>query len=220
MNDEPGATIGRWPSDRVDGLIVDTLRTQAIELGSCLDVGCGRNPIKAWFDKIATGSAPHYLGVDSDRSILDDLAAMGVDAIHPSDMAADASSDLVIAKEVLEHLPTDETTGFLEFCASHTGKLFVLTTPNFEYWPNLKAEDRRLRWVPDHFRDYKPKSADPHHHKQAVTPARLDADLRRAFPEPVWDVRVFRAWPWQIRDQARDREWTLWFKIFAVAVRV
>jgi hypothetical protein len=129
--------------------------------------------------------------------------------------------DLSMALETIEHLRPEETIGFLNFCARITEKLFVLTTPNFEYWRNMKATEdyKECRWHPDHFRYFKPNSDDPHDHKQEMTPRILESCIRQSEFSSGWDVRIFRAWPWRLVDQARDVSFQMHFKLFLSAYR-
>lgn len=216
---DPAAAVQDFPvygADRVEPLVVDWLRASGAGLESCLDVGCGRNPVNGWFCKVAASPDARFVAADSDPDILAELAGRGLESIDPLATDPAPRCDLVVAKEVIEHLRPEDTSDFLAFCARSTIKVFALTTPNFEYWPKLRAADRELRFVPDHFPAFNPRSSNPHMHKQEMTPAGLQRDLEVAFPSPAWDVRVFRAWPWTLRDEARGRDFPVTFKIFAL----
>jgi hypothetical protein len=219
MPDEAEDSIAEFEQHNIEALVVRTIKELRIELGSCLDVGCGKRPVREWFLRIARGPDCRFLATEVDPEIIEVLRAQGVTVVNPSNTELDLTSDLVLAKEVIEHVDPAESEEFLAFCARHTAKLFALTTPNFEYWPRLKAVDPELRWVPDHFGDFKPTSKDPHDHRQEMTPEVLVRQFSKAFPSDRWRWRVYRAWPWRISDVARKREWTLYFKVFAIAWR-
>ena len=100
--------------------------------------------------------------------------------------------------------------------------MFAMTTPNFEYWDRFRAIDdyQKCRWIPDHARDFKPGSPNPHAHQQEMTPSNLHGYMTEVFPANEWAVSVFRAWPWEISDLARGRSFKMFFKLFALARRL
>lgn len=214
--------IDSFSGYRIEPVIDALVKRSNLQLASCLDVGCGTRPMKSWFHKFSKASMPSYIGVETDEQILAHLAQQGVDAINPFTTKRDLSSDLVLAMEVIEHIKPADSASFFEFCAQNTKKVFALTTPNFEYWQNLKAtgDTTGCRWVPDHFKDFRPNSNNSHHHKQEMTPELVLSYLSVAFPKPNWEYRVFRAWPWSIADLAQNKNWSLYFKIFGLAWRV
>ena len=100
--------------------------------------------------------------------------------------------------------------------------MFALTTPIFEYWDHFRAvsEFRECRRIPDHARDLKPGSPNPHAHQQEMTPNNIHEYMTGAFPASEWQVSTYRAWPWEINDLARGRSFKMFFKIFALARRL
>ncbi|MCU0542125.1 MAG: hypothetical protein MUE44_08015 [Oscillatoriaceae cyanobacterium Prado104] len=214
--------IDAFSGYRIEPLISTIAKQTNFKLASCLDVGCGSRPMKSWFEKFSAADRPTYIGAETDEEILAYLAKQGVEAVNPFTTKRDLASDFVLAMEVIEHIKPADSASFFEFCARNTKKMFALTTPNFEYWQNLKAtgDTTGCRWVPDHFKDFRPNSTNSHHHKQEMTPELVLSYLSVAFPKPNWEYRVFRAWPWSISDLAQDKNWTLYFKIFAFAWRV
>ena len=120
-----------------------------------LEVGC----FSGYGEKILASSAGEVIACDND---LDALASAGsnIDAGDLRFLAADAvqlpfpdeSFEVVIAFQILEHLPPDRVRGFLREVKRITGKggLLLLTTPN-----------RSLRLLPfqrsfnrEHYREY------------------------------------------------------------------
>ena len=203
---------------RIHGVLRDFARDRDLWFDSCLDVGCGRSRYDQWFARFERSrEGGRYTGVESDRLIIEELTAEGVD-VRDADDPGDCVSDLSLCVEVIEHLLPDETPDFLRFVAQNTRKLMALTTPNFEYWNGVRPipEYRECRWIPDHLPTFDPRGG-PHHHKQAMTPANLHAYLVEAFPPPDWEVTVLRAWPWRLHDEVTDRAFHLYFKLFALA---
>ena len=212
--------FGLFHGHRVRVLVSVVAQQQGFEFRSCLDIGCGRRPLHKWFERFSGIPNPRFIGAEVDEGILEELWSQGIDAVNPLATGRDISCDLAVALEVIEHLTPTETLGFLNFCARNARKMFAMTTSNFEYWPGLRAADKELRWAPDHFRDFRPLSTKPHHHKQEMTREILSGYFKEFFPQPAWDWRIFRAWPWKITDEARGRTWTVYFKLFGIAWRL
>lgn len=195
------------------------IRKRGQPLSSCLEIGCGRDPVVDWFCSLTNQPRDSYTAVDTDAEIVSELRKKSINAIGYDEVKMDQKADLVIAKEVIEHNTVEQTKEFLSFCKAKTGQMFALTTPNFEYWPGLKPSDRHLRFTPDHFRIFSPDRKNPHYHKQEMTPESLNLQLLRTFHEKYWEIRVIRAWPWVLTDCARVATWEIYFKIFALVVR-
>lgn len=213
--------VGRLAERQIHNVVSEFSRARELTFESCLDVGCGRSRYDRWFERMPARLPPgRYIGLETDPKIIDELQREGVDARHALDDPGKCDSDLVLCVEVIEHLLADETPDFLNFVAQNTIKLMALTTPNFEYWHDLrqKPEYRECRWVPDHF-SYFNLSGGPHAHKQAMTPQNLCAYFTQAFPAPEWEFRVFRAWPWRLEDQVTDEVFNLYFKLFGLVWR-
>ena len=187
---------------------------------SLADVGSSNRPAVEWFRQWQLSEEPHdYTAIDVDDSKLSELRARG---LKTSNSLEDIDQhDLTIAKEVIEHIPADDSIEFLIKCEAKTGILFGLTTPNFEYWKNKRpaGEYKEMRFVPDHMKALKPGSANPHHHQQEMTKDSLTNYMQAAFPAPKWETFVYRAWPWNLQDLARGSEYKIYFKLMAIARR-
>lgn len=213
--------VGSLRERTIHALVRDVAREHDIWFDSCLDIGCGRSRYDKWFERFERNTRMgHYIGLESDPLIMEELQADGVDVRHAPGEHGDYGSDLTLALEVIEHILPDDTPEFMQFIAENTRKCLVLTTPNFEYWNGDKPrpEYRECRWIPDHMPIFKP-AGGPHHHKQAMTPENLREYLGEAFSAPEWETRVFRAWPWRLEDQVTGQAFELYFKLFAVARR-
>jgi len=213
--------VGELRERRIHSFVRDLARNEDLWLDSCLDVGCGRSRYDQWFERFERNRrAGHYIGLETDPMIMEELRTEGVDVRHALDGPGYCVSDLTLALEVIEHVLPEDTPAFMKFIAENTRKLLVLTTPNFEYWNGNRPrpEYRECRWIPDHMPTFNP-TGGPHHHKQAMTPETLRNYFVGAFPAPEWKTRVFRAWPWRIEDQVSGEAWELYFKLFAVAWR-
>jgi hypothetical protein len=204
---------------KIQPLIQSHAVAENVNFASCLDVGSNIRHQASWFGKFSRSIEPkQYIAADIDEPILKQLKELGIDAVNPLTSDRNLNSDLVMALEVVEHLEEKNNHDFFSFLQKNTKKMLACTTPNFEYWENLKPlEDyKELRWVPDHFKDFKPSSADPHTHKQAFTPESLLLTLEKYFNSEEWKISVYRAWPWEIKDCSRDRSYKVFFKIFAI----
>lgn len=212
---EPGFLAER----RIHPLLAAFARERDVFFDSCLDVGCGRSRYDQWFERFdRSREGSRYIGLETDPQIISELVGAGVDVRNALEGPGECRSDLVLCIEVIEHLTPAETPAFMEFVAANTQKVMALTTPNFEYWDNLRQrpEYRECRWIPDHFPFFK-IDGGPHHHKQAMTPQTLKAYLDAAFPAREWETRVYRAWPWRLEDQVTGEAFEMCFKLFALA---
>ncbi len=185
-------------------------------INSCLDIGCGINPTLNWFKKVFNST--NFLCVEPDLEIFKRLKDLNIKCIKDLNETNELF-DLVIAKEVFEHINKEDCISFLKKCKKQTNKIFAMTVPNFENWnENLKSVDIELRFVPDHFSFFKPTSQNFHDHKLYLTPEILENYLKQVFNDE-WDIQIFRAWPWEIKDMARIRKFNLYFKIFAIIIK-
>lgn len=188
---------------------------------SLLDIGSSDRPLNGWFCRYGRAIDPRrYLALEIDPVMVARLQAKGLE-VATSFQKVSRPSELTLALEVLEHIKPEDSVSFLSQCAGLTGKLFGLTTPNFEYWNRFRAkpEYKECRWIPDHAPGLRPGSANPHDHQQEMTPENLSSYMQQAFPPETWDVQVMRAWPWELKDVARGTVFQLYFKLFAVAIR-
>lgn len=200
---------------KIQGLIAEIAEENRIKFESCLDVGCGLKPAITWFRSLAGANAVHTC-TESDPEMVGTLLQRGVDVVDPFNTDRDLTRDLVLAKEVAEHITREDSPDFFRFCAKNSRKMFAMTTPNFEYWLRKKPNDKEMKFMPSHMLHFDPASKNPHNHKQIMTPQSVHNYLTNAF-DRSWEIRVYRAWPWKIRDIARGKEWNLHFKIFAMA---
>lgn len=207
---------------RVIPLVDRAAERSGMTFESVLDVGSSDRPIVDWFLKHKRSREPRrYAAVEIDPVKIAALQTRGLAVI--TDMATIREPfDLTIAMEVIEHIRPEDSVAFLKQCSAATNKLFALTTPNFEYWTRFRArgEMRECRWIPDHAPDFKPGSSNPHAHQQEMTPENLSAYMAEAFPADSWNFTIYRAWPWQLSDVARNKSFKLFFKLFAVAERL
>lgn len=166
-----------------------------------------------------------YVALDTDQLIVDELRLAGLDCRNPLiDPIPDQRFDLVLALEVLEHLPPEDAPGFLATLRERTGSVLALTCPNFEGFSDGKPDidQRACRWVPDHLLNFGSRGRrgnDPHQHRFAVTAPALRDLFDEVFPEPEWGTRIYRAWPWDLTDRSTGETFERWFKLFALAWR-
>ena len=197
------------------------LRERNIKLGSCLDVGCGMNPVDEWFRKHAGSPDAPYTAMDAHPSVKEGLKSRGIQVITPWDMPVNFQSDLVLAAEVIEHVKREDIPTFVSSLNKWTGKVLALTCPNFaDFDVNSKlAKNKELRFVPDHLPGFDAQSNDPSFHKTDTAPGMLLEYLQKGFPTPEWTVTVYKAWPWLLSDIPAGRSFLVYFKLFALIWR-
>ncbi len=200
-------------------LLAETARANGLSFSSCLDIGCGLNPLIDWFRSSGiTTDGARYFATDAHDDVLARLQQRGVHAVKPQDLPNDFTADLVIAQEVLEHIPPADVQAFVSNLRDRANSMVALTCPNFELFDTTshRATEPELRFVPDHLRNFDPKSTHPYMHKLATTPDMVGGLLTGIFG-PDWTVRVFRAWPWRLEDIPAERTFQVYFKVFALA---
>ncbi|WP_157069686.1 hypothetical protein [Sandaracinus amylolyticus] len=201
-------------------LVRDHCVAHELRFDSCLDIGCGRTRLDKWVGKSELFDAPRrYVGLELDDAIRSALIAEDVDVRHPfSPEGKSAEGDIGVALEIVEHLEAADTIPFLSEYLRRTHKLFVLSTPNCEYWTGRRAAVgyEHLRFLPDHYPDQLASRSSPHSHKQAFTPETLADAIASSLPGSHWRYRVYRAWPWTITDMTRPVTYPLYFKLFAL----
>ena len=135
----------------------------------------------------------------------------GINVMTPSEVPESFESDLVLAQEVIEHIPPAEVEAFVMQLRKWTRKVLALTCPDFTGCDTVRKLniDSDNRYVPDHLKNFHPDSKDPYMHKFAVTPELLLPLLQRAFPAPDWTVCVHRAWPWLLTDIPSGRSYVV-----------
>lgn len=215
-----GVPVHHTKADRIFPLIKHYGEERDLSFESLLDVGAGTRTLNSWFERFPLTRQPaSYAAAESDPKIVDILKERSLETIDP--FKEDRPSDLVVAMEVLEHITLEDAPGFMDFCARNTKKMFAMTCPNFEGWRNLKPieEMKECRYIPDHFRYFDPKSSNPHVHKQETTPKSVYDQIAGSFDPSLWDIKVYRAWPWSLTDLSRSTVFQVYFKVFAVAVR-
>lgn len=216
-----GTIIQNVEDRQVFQLLSLEAKLRGVSFRSCLDVGCGMNPVEGWFRSyVGLTDAPYY-AIDVRPEVKEALKLRNIKVWHPDEVSNDFSVDLVIAQEVIEHiLPND----IPEFCSSLRGwtqKALALTCPNFVGFDPTRhcAIEPELRFVPDHLKNFNSQSSDPNIHKTATTAELIQDVLTRTFPDPDWSVNVYRAWPWLLADIPAKKSFFIYFKVFAIVWR-
>ncbi len=202
-------------------LLADTARANGLSFSSCLDIGCGLNPLIDWFRSSGiTTEGARYFATDAHDDVLARLQQRGVHATKPDELPKDFTADLVIAQEVLEHVPPQDVADFVANLRDRANMMVALTCPNFEMFDPVshRAIEPELRFVPDHLRNFDPRSNHPYMHKLATTPDMVGNLLAATFGSD-WTLQVFRAWPWRLEDIPAERAFRVYFKTFALAWR-
>lgn len=199
-------------------LLQNGILARKLKLESCLDVGCGMNPVDDWFHAYAVNPAARYHAIDVHPDVKRVLSGKGINVMSPAEVPADFQADLVLAQEVIEHIPPQQVDEFVMQLRKWTRKVMALSCPDFSGLDTVKklSIDRDIRYVPDHLKNFYPDSKDPYMHKFAVTPDLLLPVLQRAFPQPEWSVSVYQAWPWLLTDIPSGKSKLVYSKIFAV----
>lgn len=220
--DKLSVEVSYFQGNSITSVIDRIAQANGLRFSSILDVGSSDRPVVEWFRKYKRSKEPRrYTALEIDHVKVEVLRSRNLEVVTDFEAVERGAYDLTLAKEVIEHIKPEDTVDFLKGCESSTASLFALTTPNFEYWRRFRAlsDYQECRWIPDHAIDLKPGSANPHHHQQEMTPSVLATYMCEAFSIARWDITIYRAWPWEIRDVSRDRTFSLYFKLFATAVR-
>lgn len=195
--------IGRCRESKLVAFITRFADERDIYFDSLLDVGFGGKPLDQWFANYRRGEAPRrYVGIDTDVAAVDKAKERGALAYRGFNAPFDLRSDLVVAADVLEHLSPAGASALLRSCAANTGKMFALSTTNAGFWrkSGVNPEHAWLKWVPDSvIRCYR-DAEDPARIKSTVDAAGVLSLMREAFDAASWEVLVFEAWPWELRD--------------------
>jgi SAM-dependent methyltransferase len=126
---------GFRPTGRLTQPIHELLELHVTSSSDCLDVGCGDGRTSGLWLREHAGS---YVGVDVSATAVQQAAALGLDARLIDDAAdlpfGDASFDVVLCLEVLEHLfaPHDAAREMLRVL--RPGGALLATVPNAAYW--------------------------------------------------------------------------------------
>jgi hypothetical protein len=187
---------------------------------SLLDVGCGLRPLNRWFARYARSEAPRrYIGLDKDDTAVQSLKAQGVLGLPSFNADFPLASDLVIAADVLEYLNPSSTAPFLKKCASLTCKMFALSTPNARHWTRrgMKKEHGWVKWLPDSAIQCFAESESARI-RNLTDADQIAALMLEAFDAEKFDIAVYEAWPWEIRDLAGGESECFHLKTFAVAI--
>lgn len=191
---------------------------------SVADIGCFNRPIYGFVENLK--DEVDYLGVDEDPVALEYLESVGLAGTDAAGYNKGPSFDYTFGLEVIEHIPHEDSIGFLTSLRNKTNKAFFLTTPNFEGWDDkgFSQVSRRpdlaeLRYIPDHLRSFNPKSSNPHHHKQIMTAQDVERQLAEVLSAEEWDWEVVKAWPWALTDLATGNVFIHYFKLHIFAWR-
>ena len=217
----PVGHLFEYDNKRAEPLARWLFRATGHPVNSVADVGCGTRPLYPWVQKMNADGNLSYFGVDVDPAAIAKLEEMGLECISPQD-AASRTAEVVLAYEVIEHIPEGENDAFWGFLRAITGDILVLTTPNFEGFVNGTTPEparAEMRYVPDHFKDWSPRSTDPHAHKVAFTATSLSDRIQSTFDPAEWDWLVYRAWRWSIIDHATQTVHQHHFKLHSVVWR-
>ena len=218
---KPGGHLFEYDNKRAEPLARWLFQMANHPVNSVADIGCGTRPMYPWIQKMNEDGNLDYFGVDVDPAAKAKLTEMGLECLHP-DEAAKRTAEVVLAYEVIEHIPEADTDEFWGFLKAVTKDILVMTTPNFEGFKNgiyPTEEFAEMRYVPDHFKDWSPTSPDPHAHKVAFTAQSLSDQIRSVFDPKEWDWLVYRAWRWSIIDHSTQTVHQHHFKLHSVVWR-
>jgi hypothetical protein len=215
-------TIGVCTSEVLTDLVQETAERYALYFDSLLEVGCGGRPLESWFSRYARTECPaRYVAVDADPKVLDKLQASRVMAFPGLKLPFDATSDLVVAANVIECIKPDRAKRFVEECAAATGKMFALSTVNAEGWnrAGVASDHRGLGWVPESIVQCYRDADDPNRTRHLLNAGMIAKLFESVFPDPDWIVDIRRTGAVEITDIARGKSWRMYSKVLAVAVR-
>ncbi len=202
-------------------LIQQTVEDHDLYLDSLLDVGFGSRPLDQWFMRQRRAEAPRrYVGIDNDPKAVEAAVGRGVMAFSGFNAPFDLASDMVVAADVIEYIAPSSAMSLLKKCASLTTKIFALSTLNARHWSRtgVKRDFNRLRFLPDSvLQCYRPDE-DPARIRNVIDAERVAVMMHEAFDDTEWDIEVYEAWPWEIRDLSGDAEFRCYLKTFAIAV--
>ncbi|MCW5733910.1 MAG: class I SAM-dependent methyltransferase [Enhydrobacter sp.] len=206
---------------RLIDLVTQIAEQRDLYFDSLLEMGFGRRPLDQWFRRFKRSEVPRrYIGVDPDAAAVEALASRGEMAFAKVHSGFDMTSDLVIAADVLEYLTPSAAESFVKRCASLTSKMFALATLNAEHWnrKGIRNDFRWVRWVPDSVYECFPYDNRPGAiHNPVSAPQVLDL-LRAAFDPSKWDLAVYEAHPWEIRELTTGNTARFSLKTFAFAI--
>ncbi len=188
---------------------------------SVADIGCYKRPVASFVSKNFPNS--RFMGVDEDPDALAWLRKHGLNGCNFAQYSDGEAFDFSFLLEVVEHIPEEFNDEFLRAVFRQTNVAAFFTTPNFFGWDagertelKLRAETSELRYAPDHLKNFKPFSSNPHDHKRIMTVDWLSQDIENTLPDG-WRFRVFKAWPWTLTDHSTGAVFNHCFKVYAVA---
>jgi len=127
-----------------------------------IDFGCGEHPCKKWRTWRAEQEANwKYIAIDSDPAVQEKLNKIKTPGVVVCAEAAEAQvilesegrTPVVLATEVIEHLPLDAVTSTLETILSWKPPLLIMTTPNRAFNKHYQMDEEETRH-PDHTKEY------------------------------------------------------------------
>ena len=214
--------IGVCDSESLTDLVQDVAERHELYFDSLLEVGCGGRPLDSWFSRYSRTECPaRYVAVDIDPKVLNKLQANRVMAFPALKLPFDATSDLVVAANVIECIKPDRAERFLQDCAAATGRMFAMSTVNAEGWgrTGVSRDFRGLSWVPESIIQCYRDGEDPNRVRHLLSAGVIDQLFGKVFPASDWIVDIRRTGAVDISDVARDQSWRLYSKVLAVAVR-
>lgn len=209
-----------YPNRKITPIARDIMRLHGGVAPRIADIGCYKRPVSSFLMKEFPECS--FLGVDEDPDALEWLAQNGIDGCSFDDYKDRGSFDFTFALEVIEHIKPKNSIPFLKTIVERSNCAVFLTTPNFSGFTGSGRDDvnrspatKEMRYIPDHLKNFKANSDNPHHHKQALTGSRLSDDLEAVVPVG-WGFSVFEAWPWSLTDFSNEASYLHSFKLYAV----
>jgi hypothetical protein len=202
-------------------LVVQIAEQRDLHFDSLLDIGCGMRPLDHWFTRFKRSEAPRrFIGIDPNAAAVEALVQRGQMAFTGFNARFDMTSDLVIAGDVLEYLTPSSAGSFVRKCASLTAKLFALSTVNAQHWSRtgVRREFGWIRWVPDSVYECFGQGDDFARIRNPMSADQVAGLMRAAFDPAKWDLVIYQAWPWEVRDLATDNAARFCLKTFAIAI--